>query len=159
MYLLLALQTFIQMTLVQVSARGGHSGALQLLNFFFLSTSRYAWPQEISLSDLSPDCCDKTILDVKAMTLTLRSSQVSADGSISTSHLFHHNLKEEMMGRYLSPQETNEGFCAGVPDTRQDFGGGGTHLSCALSDGSHPLHCCRQSNRWRVLIGPCLTGN
>lgn len=113
------------MTLVQVSARGGHSGALQLLNFFFLSTSRYAWPQEISLSDLSPDCCDKTILDVKAMTLTLRSLQVSADGSISTSHLFHHNLKEEMMGRYLSPQETNEGFCAGVDETRQDFARGG----------------------------------
>lgn len=29
------------------------------------------------------------------------------------------------MGRYLSPQETNEGFCAGVADTRQDFAGGG----------------------------------
>lgn len=47
-----------------------------------------------------------------------------------------------MMGRYLSPQESNEGFCAGVPDTRQDFGGsGGGGHTCPVPYQMDHMHC------------------
>lgn len=48
---------------------------------------------------------------------------------------FHHSWKERWTGQYLSPQETNEGFCIRIATLR----GRGTRLPSTLSRRTHPL--------------------
>ncbi|KAI9528957.1 hypothetical protein NQZ68_015723 [Dissostichus eleginoides] len=112
-----------------------------------MSFIHYLWPQEINLRDLT------AAIKLFSLTLTLRSSPLSAERSVSLLVLSS-RLKREKDGAVFISSGTDEGFCAGVVTLS---GVQETRLPDVLSDLTHPLHYCSGSNR--VLTLRCLTGN